>query len=178
MHALRVSFTPGRWFVLSSLLLISFTASTLEARHKCPKVPSPPGLLGITSIPTLLPSGTFMAAARSSNTSGCNRGHPSADFYRPKKERVMRFLEDNYQLVHEQSARGEGPHLNALAQLTGCSGASSSFAETMHSQHQQVFPSGRQLSSSAHSFTMERAAERILNLTSGNKSLATACKPG
>ncbi len=60
--------------VKAGLLL---TVAQIEARHKCPKVPSPPGLLGITTMPTLLPSGTVMAAARSSNTSGCGKAHPS-----------------------------------------------------------------------------------------------------
>ena len=61
-----------------------FIIESVIARHKCPKVPAPPGVMGIISSTTLIPSGSTMAAARSSETSGCERGHPSKNFYKPK----------------------------------------------------------------------------------------------
>ena len=78
------------------LFILSWSFEIVSARHKCPKVPSPPGIMGIFSSSTLIPSGSVMAAARSSETLGCDRGHPSDNFYKPQKERVFRFLEDNY----------------------------------------------------------------------------------
>ena len=82
------------------LLLLSCSLEIASARHKCPKVPSPPGIMGIFSSTTLIPSGSVMAAARSSETLGCDRGHPSDNFYKPQKERVSIFLEDNLHYVH------------------------------------------------------------------------------
>ncbi|HJO46698.1 MAG TPA: hypothetical protein QF683_18805, partial [SAR324 cluster bacterium] len=76
-----------RHIIWISTFFVMFTGEAY-ARHKCPKVPSPPGMLGLTTSPLSLPSGTFMAAARSLNTSGCDRGHPSSGFYRPSKAEV------------------------------------------------------------------------------------------
>jgi hypothetical protein len=92
----------------------------VQARHRCPKVPYSEGVLGMTTAPTSLPSGTTMAAARSSETSGCEAGHPSSDFYAPSRARIEHFLEDSLPLVQEEAARGGGPHLQALVQLGGC----------------------------------------------------------
>ena len=123
--------------VKAGLLL---TVAQTEARHKCPKVPTPPGLLGITTIPTLLPSGTFMAVARSSNTSGCGKAHPSDDFYRPSRMEMQRFIEDNHEIVSEETARGRGPHLRALARLAGCAEAPERFARILREHHNILFP--------------------------------------
>ena len=74
------------------LFILSWSFEIVSARHKCPKVPSPPGIMGVFSSSTLIPSGSVMAAARSSETLGCERGHPSDNFYKPQKERVSLFL--------------------------------------------------------------------------------------
>jgi len=58
--------------VLAVLVLLNGSAQSLQARHKCYKVPAPPGIVGIISIPILIPFGSTMAAARSSETSGCD----------------------------------------------------------------------------------------------------------
>ena len=119
---------------------VLLTVAQIEARHKCPKVPSPPGLLGITTMPTLLPSGTFMAAARSSNTSGCGKAHPSDDFYRPSRMEMQRFIEDNHQIVSEETVRGKGPHLRAVARLAGCAEAPERFSKILQEHHDILFP--------------------------------------
>ena len=107
--------------VFAVLLLLVSSVQFVHARHKCYKVPAPPGIVGIISIPILIPFGSTMAAARSSETSGCDGGHPSENFYKPKNKRVALFLKDNFLQVREESAQGQGLHLDALAQLAGCS---------------------------------------------------------
>ena len=89
------------------LFILSWSFEIVSARHKCPKVPSPPGIMGVFSSSTLIPSGSVMAAARSSETLGCERGHPSDNFYKPQKERVLLFLKDNLHHVREESAKGK-----------------------------------------------------------------------
>ena len=93
---------------LAVIVLLNVSAQSLQARHKCYKVPAPPGIMGILSSTTLIPSGSTMAAARSSETSGCDTGHPSENFYKPKKQRVALFLKDNLLQVREESAQGQG----------------------------------------------------------------------
>ena len=67
------------------MLILSCNFEIVSARHKCPKVPSPPGIMGIFSSTTLIPSGSVMADARSSETLGCDRGHPSDNFINLRK---------------------------------------------------------------------------------------------
>ena len=91
--------------VFAVLLLLVSSVQLLQARHKCYKVPAPPGIMGIFSSITLIPSGSTMAAGRSSETSGCDRGHPSEYFYKPKNKRVALFLKYNFLQVREESAQ-------------------------------------------------------------------------
>ena len=125
-------------FLVSIVLLVCFPLLSFS-RHRCPKTPSPPGLLGITTLPTLLPSGTFMAAARSSNTSGCNNTHPSNDFYRPKKKIIQKFIEDNFEFMYEETAKGNGPHLDALSFLSGCKNYSKVFFKVLKQNYSDLF---------------------------------------
>ncbi len=121
------------------LLVLTCNCEIASARHKCPKVPSPPGIMGIFSSTTLIPSGSVMAAARSSETLGCDRGHPSDKFYKPQKERVSMFLEDNLHHVREESARGQGLHLEALSLIAGCSISHSDFGKIVKKNYSEVF---------------------------------------
>ncbi len=84
-----------------------------------------------------------MAAARSSETSGCENGHPSSDFYRPGRAQIEHFLEENLDVVQEEAAQGAGPHLQALASLSQCSPSGSQLLQaTLKEQHPLLFPAG------------------------------------
>ena len=159
--------------------ILTFYTGEAYARHKCPKVPSPPGMLGLTTSPLSLPSGTFMAAARSLNTSGCDRGHPSSGFYRPSKAEVERFIRENHQIVLEESVRGRGPHLEALASMSGCSEGSVQFATELHRRHEELFltPSAAEDSSSENpSATI--ITNRIFDLKKASPELIPLCFSG
>ena len=129
--------------VIFLFIIYFFTVASVIARHKCPKVPAPPGVMGIISSTTLIPSGSTMAAARSSETSGCDRGHPSKNFYRPKKQRLTLFLKENFNQVSQESAQGQGVHLDALVNLAGCSMKYKDFGQFMQKNYYGIFYSDR-----------------------------------
>ncbi len=164
-------------FAVSLFLLCSL--EFVWARHKCPKVPAPPGIMGIFSSTTLIPSGSVMAAARSSQTLGCDRGHPSENFYKPQKERVSMFLEDNLHYIREESAQGQGRHLDALALIVGCSTKFSQFGMVIKSGYVEVFDTDSTLHiSDSSAAEVERTTERILSLISDSPVLASSCESG
>ena len=165
--------------VLATLLLLHGSAQSLQARHKCYKVPAPPGVVGIISIPILIPSGSTMAIARSSETSGCENGHPSENFYKPKSKRVALFLKDNLPQVREESAQGQGVHLDALAQLAGCSLRSSEFGRIIQNNYSQVFGKDIFLQIEKNSKNnSKQTTERLLNLMEDSSLLASSCESG
>ena len=161
------------------LLLLVSGAHLLQARHKCPKVPAPPGLMGILSSPLLMPSGSTMAAARSSDTSGCDRGHPSENFYKPQKKRITLFLEDNLLHVQEESAQGQGQHLDALALLAGCSVEHAEFGTIIQLNYDlvfgaDIFEQDAELSTNK----ANRTTDRLLSLMRNSPILAYRCESG
>ena len=160
--------------------ILTFYTGEAYARHKCPKVPSAPGFFGLILSPLSLPSGTFMAAARSMNTSGCDRGHPSSDFYRPSKAEVERFIHENHQLVMEESVRGRGPHLEALASMTGCSEGSVQFATELKRRHEELFltPSTVDEDDSPDNPSAIIITDRIFELKSTSPKLISMCFSG
>ena len=160
------------------LLVLSCSFEIASARHKCPKVPSPPGIMGIFSSTTLIPSGSVMAAARSSETLGCDRGHPSDNFYKPQKERVSIFLEDNLHHVHEESARGQGLHLEALSQIAGCSISNSDFGNILKTNFLEVFDSKNPASSKSSVYDVEQTTERFISLIRQSPLLTYGCESG
>ena len=160
------------------LLLLSCSFEIVSARHKCPKVPSPPGIMGIFSSTTLIPSGSVMAAARSSETLGCDRGHPSDNFYKPQKERVSMFLEDNLHHVRLESARGKGLHLEALSQIAGCSISNSDFGKILKTRYLEVFYSKNAAPSKISVFEVEQTTERFISLMRQSPLLASGCESG
>ena len=160
------------------MLLLSCNFEIASARHKCPKVPSPPGIMGIFSSTTLIPSGSVMAAARSSETLGCDRGHPSENFYKPQKERVSMFLEDNLHHVREESARGQGLHLEALSLIAGCSISHSEFGKIVKTSYLEVFDSKNAGSPEKSVYEVEQTTERFISLISQSPLLASGCESG
>ena len=161
------------------LLLISFCSfDTLSARHKCPKVPSPPGIMGIFSSSTLIPSGSVMAAARSSETLGCDRGHPSDNFYKPQKERVSLFLKDNLHNVHEEIVKGKGMHLEALSQIAGCSINNSDFGKILKTSYASLFESKNIASENSSVYEVEKTTDRFISFIRKSPQLASNCESG
>ena len=160
------------------LLLLSCSFEIVSARHKCPKVPSPPGIMGIFSSTTLIPSGSVMAAARSSETLGCDRGHPSNNFYKPQKERVSIFLEDNLHHVREESARGQGLHLEALSQISGCSISHSDFGKIIKTNYSKIFYSKNPGLTESLVYEVEKTTERFISLIRYSPMLASGCDSG
>ena len=160
------------------VLLLSCNFEIASARHKCPKVPSPPGIMGIFSSTTLIPSGSVMAAARSSETLGCDRGHPSDNFYKPQKERVSMFLEDNLNHVREESARGQGLHLEALSLIAGCSISHSDFGKIVKKSYSEVFDSKNLGPAESLVYEVEQTTERFISLMRQSPLLALRCESG
>jgi len=165
--------------VLAALVLLNGSAQSLQARHKCYKVPAPPGIVGIISIPILIPFGSTMAAARSSETSGCDSGHPSENFYKPKNKRVALFLKDNFLQVREESAQGQGLHLDALAQLAGCSIEHAEFGRIIQNNYSHIFGADflSQNADNSENIT-KRTTERFLGLMADSPLLASSCESG
>ena len=158
-------------------LLLSVVSQSVQARHKCPKVPSAPGLMGITSSTTFIPSGSTMAAARSSETSGCDHGHPSENFYKPKNKRVALFLKENFLQIKLESAQGQGQHLDALAYLAGCTTSDDAFAELIRNNYVQVFDTDLlNLHPESSIKGAAQTSERLLNLMSNSPLLASSCE--
>ena len=160
------------------LLILSWSFEIVSARHKCPKVPSPPGVMGVFSSSTLIPSGSVMAAARSSETLGCERGHPSDNFYKPQKERVLLFLEDNLHHVREESAKGKGMHLEALSQIAGCSMSNSDFGIIIKTNYSKVFDSKSPAIAKSSVYEVEKTTDRFISFIKQSPLLASGCKSG
>ena len=165
--------------VIAVFVLLNGSAQSLHARHKCYKVPAPPGIVGITSIPILIPFGSTMATAKSSETSGCDGGHPSDNFYKPKNKRLALFLKDNFLQVREESAQGQGLHLNALAQLAGCSIEHAEFGRIIQNNYSQIFGVDL-LSQNADNFEniTKRTTKQFLGLMADSPLLASSCESG
>jgi len=165
--------------VIAVFVLLNGSAQSLHARHKCYKVPAPPGIVGITSIPILIPFGSTMAMAKSSETSGCDGGHPSDNFYKPKNKRLALFLKDNFLQVREESAQGQGLHLNALAQLAGCSIEHAEFGRIIQNNYSQIFGADL-LSQNADNFEniTKRTTKQFLGLMADSPLLASSCESG
>ncbi len=148
------------------LLVLSCSFEIASARHKCPKVPSPPGIMGVFSSTTLIPSGSVMAAARSSETLGCDRGHPSDNFYKPQKERVS------------MCARGQGLHLEALSLIAGCSISHSDFGKIIKKNYSEIFDSKNPGPAESLVYEVEQTTERFISLMRQSHLLASGCESG
>ena len=161
------------------IIIYFLSVESVIARHKCPKVPAPPGVMGILSSTTLIPSGSTMAAARSSETSGCDRWHPSKNFYTPKKKRLTMFIKENFNQVSQESAQGHGLHLDALVNLSGCKIDDNDFGKIMQKNYFKLFTSHQ--ISEFQEFTKSKVdlvSERILGLMTNSPLLSSRCNSG
>jgi len=121
--------------------------TTAWASHKCPKPPNKGGFFGLFVTTTYLPIASVMAFTRSSNTSGCGQGHASDSFYTPKRKRVKLYLDEMFDYVVEESAQGQGVHLEALAMLAGCPHPMIPlFSQELQAHHERLFSSVQSLS--------------------------------
>ena len=161
------------------MIIYFLSVESVIARHKCPKVPAPPGVMGILSSTTLIPSGSTMAAARSSETSGCDRGHPSKNFYTPKKKRLTMFIKENFNQVSQESAQGHGLHLDALVNLSGCKLDDNDFGKIMQKNYFKLFTS-HQISESQEfpKSKVDLVSERLLGLMTNSPLLSSRCNSG
>ena len=158
-------------------LFLTAATQLVQARHKCPKVPAPPGLMGIFSSSSLLPSGSTMAAARSSETSGCEHGHPSENFYKPKNKQVALFLKHNFLQLKLESAQGQGQYLDVLVNLAGCTTAHDNFVKLIRNNYVQVFNDDLvHLPLELSTVRAAQTSERLLSLLSNSPLLATSCE--
>lgn len=161
------------------IILNFFTFKPIMARHKCPKVPAPPGVMGIISSTTLIPSGSTMAAARSSETSGCDRGHPSKNFYTPKKKRLALFLSDNLNHVSQEFSQGKGIHLNAIVYLYGCRTNEEDFGKIMKKNYVSLFhPDEIEKNQKFQKSEYDQIAERLVDLIENSPLLSSKCNSG
>ena len=120
-----------------------------------------------------------MATARSSDTLGCDRGHPSENFYKPQKKRITLFLQDNLLQVQEESAQGQGQHLDALALLAGCSIEHAEFGTIIQLNYDQVFGSDIfEQDAELSTNKANRTTERLLSLIADSPFLAYRCESG
>ena len=164
-------------FFFTVFLFLTAIIQSVQARHKCPKVPAPPGLMGVISSSSLIPSGSTMAAARSSETSGCKHGHPSENFYKPKKKRLALFLKDNFMQLKLESAQGQGQYLDALANLAGCNVVHDDFAKLIRNNYVLIFNDEIvHLQPELKKVRATRTSYRLLNLMSNSPLLASSCE--
>ena len=158
-------------------LFLTAATQSVQARHKCPKVPAPPGLMGIFSSSSLLPSGSTMAAARSSETSGCEHGHPSENFYKPKNKQISLFLKHNFLQLKLESAQGRGQHLDVLGNLAGCTRGHDDFVKLIRNNYVQVFKDELvHLDPELSTVRAVQTSKRLLNLMSNSPLLASSCE--
>ncbi|MBF0276851.1 MAG: DUF3015 family protein [SAR324 cluster bacterium] len=94
------------------------------ARHRCPEPPDYKFSIFSSQFFVATSVASSIASGRTSNTSGCDRGHPSDEFYRPSG---AIYLDNNMNWVMEESSKGQGSHLDALASLAGCQSATFPF---------------------------------------------------
>ena len=119
----------------SAIIICAFEllmSGTTNAGDKCLKPHTPRGIFTTTLYSSELSS---TSSSRYSNTSGCQRGQPSEEFYTPKG---VTYLLGSFDYVAEEAAKGEGPHLEALAQLVGCDNVSS-FSKVIQWNYQSLF---------------------------------------
>lgn len=107
-------------------------------RHHCPEPPeTSPSILSTSQIFVASTIASSIATGRTSNTSGCDRGHPSKGFYRPTG---AIYLEHTLEQIVEESSRGQGQHLEALARLAGChSKGFALFSQTLQKNYEPLF---------------------------------------
>ena len=78
------------------------------------------------------------------------------------------FLDSEYNLIQEQVAYGHGPHLNALAMITGCNPeVRSEFSQTLRSNYTNLFSEPR------NSHELRNGIE---NLIKSNTVLKESCR--
>jgi hypothetical protein len=77
------------------------------------------------------------------------------------------FLESEYNFIQEQVAYGDGPHLDALAMITGCKPkVRSEFSQTLRTNYTNLFSEPR---------NSHELRDRIVKLIKSNKVLKTSC---
>lgn len=141
-----------------------------QARHRCPD--PPPMKFSFFSSQVFFASSVASSTAtgRTFNTSGCDKGHPSDDFYRPKG---AIYLQNNLARVIEESSQGQGVHLEALARLAGCQTAGfAQFSQGLQKNYKPFFIDFTDLPPTEQA---DRIWHQVETMISGDDSLRQAC---
>ena len=78
------------------------------------------------------------------------------------------FLDSEYNLIQEQVAYGHGPHLDALAMITGCNPkVRNKFSQTLHSNYTNLF------SEQKNSHELRNVIEKLIK---SNTLLKASCR--
>ena len=117
--------------------------------------------VGVNSIPprNIFEISTEMTRVSSKHTTASSYGTTDStiittncDF---KSANIEKFFNDSYEQIAEESARGTGSHLEALASLTGCPADQyGTFEQVIHRNHQYVFAEKEYSLSVKHLFNM------------------------
>ena len=79
------------------------------------------------------------------------------------------FIKEEYKLIVEEAAQGQGKHLNVLAQLIGCPTEShSEFAVLLQTQYERLF-------GEKEAAQPEFLLKKLKNLVAGEQTLGRAC---
>lgn len=141
-----------------------FMGQMAFARHRCPK-PELPNQFLITTLYS--PMVTTTTAFRVFNTSGCDAGHPSDKFYKPKG---ATFLEQTQEQLVAEASQGQGEYLAVLARFAGCPvSTDEKFALLMKDYFSNLFPS------SPNTIDADTSWQRLLDLIPSHPQLADVC---
>ena len=88
------------------------------------------------------------------------------------------FLEDNLRQVREESARGQGQHLEALSLIAGCSISHSDFGNIIKTNYSKVFDSINPSKVEISFYEVEKTSERFISLIRNSSLLASGCESG
>lgn len=79
----------------------------------------------------------------SSEFSGSTSASTKKIFSQNEKERVELFVEQNFDRLQEQAAKGSGPLLNDYAQLMGCEKSQNIMGKAIQENYSDLFQNGK-----------------------------------
>lgn len=124
--------------ILFSLILLFLSQEAFARENRCPMytsvVSSGQDIFGMTTYHLTPFYGTTDSTAQTTYGKDCKRLRGYLEGQR------MRFVADNFETIVQESSKGMGPHLNALATLFGCQQTDlNHFSIEMHNNHDELF---------------------------------------
>ncbi len=99
----------------------------------------------------------------SSGTSDCMWGPPSCDYSYLMKDMKPIYFQDKIEEIAEETTQGKGPHLEALAQLLGCSYQEHGiFSQLLKKHYRSLFVETQQLSRKEQAFQALSQLEQLI----------------